>query len=236
MNLLYFLAIANIVESILVPFNLPSWEIYNNYTSSWMKSVRNKGNIVMNSTGLHILTLKHNGSKPYSTGYIKSKQKFGYGYYQAKYKYASATGINNAFWLTTDRYMFNGQSRFDEIDINEGKFVQNDIGKISMTIHQWLPNLNSISTSSSLTRNNTFFARDFHRFGFLYTPKVLQWYYNGNVIKTFNNTNPKTSVTSQKVSILFSTVVAPFAGKVSDKVIGTDMNVAWVSFTPWKPI
>lgn len=53
-------------------------------------------------------------TKDYSAASITSKQLFKYGYFEARYKYTAAYGVNNAFWLR-------GSAPF-EIDINEGHY------------------------------------------------------------------------------------------------------------------
>jgi beta-glucanase (GH16 family) len=54
---------------------------------------------------------------PYTSGNVWSKEKFLYGYFECRYKYAAAHATNNSFWLMTT----SGSPSY-EIDINEGHY------------------------------------------------------------------------------------------------------------------
>ncbi len=87
---------------------------------------------IQNSKSLHILSSRWRENVEVKDGFLylknkkelregqewtsanlRTKEKFMYGYYEARYKYAASSGINNAFWLCYKDL---------EIDINEGHY------------------------------------------------------------------------------------------------------------------
>lgn len=63
---------------------------------------------------------ENRGGQEWTCGNIWTKEKFGYGYYEARYKYAGATGTNNSFWLFGSPDPNDPNKIFCELDINEG--------------------------------------------------------------------------------------------------------------------
>lgn len=207
--------------------SLNGWYIRDNFNKT-----RFKDNVVVNSAGLHLVTKKNTvyPEKKWSSGYIYSKQKFGYGYFECKMRYAKAKGTNNAFWLTSDMYSWKDSNRLDEIDINEG----HSLNVLTMTLHQWLNNYDiNKDTTKSIHTYNEDLSLDYHTYGFNYTPTVLEWYLDGNLIKTFDNTNPETQIINQKVKIIFSTAIIHEAGVIGD-VENTSMDVEWCRYYQFK--
>lgn len=75
------------------------------------------------------------GGQEWTSASIWSKQRFKYGYFECRYKYAAATGTNNSFWLTTlhgGNKLPDGVKHF-EIDINEGHYPD----EINVNLHNW---------------------------------------------------------------------------------------------------
>jgi beta-glucanase (GH16 family) len=85
------------------------------------QSCRRPGNAVTSSAGLRLKTLVAGDSHhKWSTGYIVSKAKYAYGFFEANMKIADIKGMNNAFWMTTDDYPASGDHF--EIDVSEAQF------------------------------------------------------------------------------------------------------------------
>lgn len=72
--------------------------------SASLKSCRRPASVDPSPAGLQlkILLAKDCRTARWSTGYIASKAKYGYGFYEARIKIADIKGLDNAFWLTTD--------------------------------------------------------------------------------------------------------------------------------------
>jgi beta-glucanase (GH16 family)/predicted GH43/DUF377 family glycosyl hydrolase len=89
-------------------------------------------NATIENGTLRLLNKKEKrGGQEWTSGNIWTKRKFQYGYFEARYKYGAATGLNNSFWImTTDGKGAGGQF---EIDINEGHFPN----EVNTNIHRW---------------------------------------------------------------------------------------------------
>lgn len=61
------------------------------------------------------------GGQEWTSGSIWTKEKFEYGYFECRYRYAAAEGTNNSFWIMTNTKPPAGKKSF-EIDINEGHY------------------------------------------------------------------------------------------------------------------
>ncbi len=72
------------------------------------------------------------GGQDWTCGNIWTKEDFGYGYFEAKYKYAGATGTNNSFWMWPKNRVPEGEKAF-ELDVNEGHYPN----KVNTNIHNW---------------------------------------------------------------------------------------------------
>ena len=123
-------------------------------------------NVIVDEKGLHLVTgentSKHSAAKPFTTGYIESKNQYGFGYYECKMKITGVSGINNAFWLTTGHYEWTNPNlpnmsekhknefikqgkntimRTDEIDIVEANYPSTMV----LSLHNWFPKSGSWS-------------------------------------------------------------------------------------------
>lgn len=93
-----------------------------NYASAHIDCSRWRENAVISDGTLKIVYKKeYKGGKEWTTANVITKEKFLYGYFEARYKYAPAYATNNSFWLRTDQIQDGKGSTF-EIDINEGKY------------------------------------------------------------------------------------------------------------------
>ena len=72
------------------------------------------------------------GGNDWTCGNVWTKEAFGYGYFECRYKYAGATGTNNSFWLWPKIGVYEGEKAF-ELDINEGHYPN----IINTNIHNW---------------------------------------------------------------------------------------------------
>lgn len=72
------------------------------------------------------------GGNDWTCGNVWTKESFGYGYFECRYKYSGATGTNNSFWLWPKIGVDDGEKAF-EIDINEGHYPN----IVNTNIHNW---------------------------------------------------------------------------------------------------
>jgi beta-glucanase (GH16 family) len=103
------------------------------FESEWVKGRRWRKNAVVKNGVLELQNRK-SASDPHvwSSASIWTKRTFGYGYYEARYKYAAAYGTNNSFWLWPKIAPPPGQKAC-EIDINEGHYPN----VMNTNIHNW---------------------------------------------------------------------------------------------------
>jgi beta-glucanase (GH16 family) len=96
--------------------------ISQNSASTHILSSRWRENAVVAGGTLKLINKKEKrGGKDWTSGNIWTREKFQYGYFECRYRYAAADGTNNSFWLMTNDKPPAGRKSF-EIDINEGHY------------------------------------------------------------------------------------------------------------------
>ncbi|AUP79712.1 family 16 glycosylhydrolase [Flavivirga eckloniae] len=120
-------------------FDYPDAMLENNWTSQngpsghilcsrWRENAEVKDGV------LELKAIKENrGGQDWTCGSIWSKQTFGYGYFECRYKYAGAAGTNNSFWLFDRVIGINSSEVGCELDINEGHFPN----EVNTNRHHW---------------------------------------------------------------------------------------------------
>lgn len=109
-----------------------NWEFDNTTETGNILCSRWRDNGQLSGEGTFKLVAKHetrggDKTKPYTAASCWTREKFKYGYFECRYKYAGATGTNNSFWIM-DR-----PAQTFEIDINEGHYPN----EINTNIHKW---------------------------------------------------------------------------------------------------
>ncbi|MGJ8690910.1 MAG: glycoside hydrolase family 16 protein [Thalassotalea sp.] len=98
-------------------------------------SSRWRENVEVNEGALYLVNRKEKrAGQDWTSGSIRTKEHFSYGYYEARYKYAASNGTNNSFWLMS--YPLGAQppkGKLFEIDINEGHYPN----EVNTNIHNW---------------------------------------------------------------------------------------------------
>ena len=108
------------------------WDFQNGPNSHILCS-RWRENATVENGVLKLMNRKESrGGQEWTSASMWTKQKFLYGYFEARYKYSAATGTNNSFWLITTGSIPEGKSRY-EIDINEGHYPS----EINTNLHNW---------------------------------------------------------------------------------------------------
>jgi beta-glucanase (GH16 family) len=95
--------------------------------SRWEENIE-----VGNGTVKLINKKEERGGQSWTSGSMWTREKFQYGYYECRYKYASIAATNNSFWLMTQGADPTEGKRF-EIDINEGHYPNS----VNTNIHNW---------------------------------------------------------------------------------------------------
>ena len=97
------------------------------------------------------------GGQDWTSGSILTKEKFQYGYFECRYRYAAAEGTNNSFWMMTQNKEKPAKGKNFEIDINEGHYPN----EINTNIHNWsdIKVVNGKKTHPSSSKSFPFGAR-----------------------------------------------------------------------------
>jgi len=200
------------------------WESQNGPSGHILCS-RWRENAVVSKGTLKLVNRKEKrGGQEWTSGNIWTKEQFQYGYYECRYRYAAAEGTNNSFWL-----MMKGiqptEGKFFELDINEGHFPNS----VNTNIHNWtdVTEVNGKKTHPSASKGfkfeNVDLAKDFHTYGLDWSKEELVFYFDGKEIR-----REKNQFCHSPAPVWLSLAIIPWAGKVTDAIDGTKMEVEYV--------
>ncbi|AQQ10032.1 Retaining alpha-galactosidase precursor [Sedimentisphaera cyanobacteriorum] len=171
-------------------------------------------NAVVENGNLRLLTKKEQrGGKEWTSGHIWSrifKQK--YGYWEARYKIADSTGLNNAFWMI--------ETGDFEIDIDEGHYPD----QMHTNVHNWA---GTHWGEGHLLETGLPLSEEYHTRALEWTPEELIWYFDGTEVRRWNYETKDISL-DKPVAVRFSTAVVQWAGEVTDELDGTSMDIDYV--------
>lgn len=183
---------------------------------SWGKllSARYPENIAVSNGLLRLITKKEKrGGKDWTSAMLstaKFRQK--YGYWESRYRYAAASGLNQAFWMNPGT---KEKQKGFEIDVNEGHYPTD----INSSLHQ-----SEMASQSKRLVADYDLAADFHIYAAEWNEREVIYYFDGREI--FRAPNTKAHL---DVPVIFATAVLPFwAGPVTDALDGKSMDVDWV--------
>jgi beta-glucanase (GH16 family) len=205
------------------------WESQNG-PSTHILSSRWRENAKVADGTLKLLNKKEaRGGQQWTSGNLWTKEKFRYGYFECRYRYAAATGTNNSFWLMTRHQTPPAEGKSFEIDINEGHYPN----KINTNIHNWsdIKVVNGKRTHPSASKSFTLksptggtdFAKEFNVYGLEWTADELVFYFNGKPIRREQN-----AFCHSEAPIWLSLAIIAWGGKITDAIDGTFMEVDYV--------
>lgn len=193
-----------------------TWE-FQNGPSGHILCSRWRENAVLHDGMLKLNARKEKrGGQDWTAASLWTKQKFQYGYFECRYKYAKATGTNNSFWLMTRGIPDDAPGRF-EIDINEGHYPN----EINMNIHNWSGK--HWAKSKRTTVGGANLADEFHTYGLAWNKNELIWFFDGKEIRREKNT-----ICHGEAPVWLSLAIINWAGPVTDAIDGTSMEVDYV--------
>jgi beta-glucanase (GH16 family) len=135
------------------------------------QSCRRPSNVVVSSAGLRLETeIAKDCRNKWSTGYIVSKARYSYGFFEASMKIADSKGMNNAFWMTTDDHP-ETEDHF-EIDVCEVQYPS----YCHIGLQQYPAKGNKDLKHTGMGWGVTFvddLAAGFHDYGVLWTPAEM---------------------------------------------------------------
>jgi beta-glucanase (GH16 family) len=126
------------------------------------------------------------GYKDYTSCAIKTYERSGYGYYEARTR-PCRSSASSGFWLTdTGREDYKSEIDIFEIGANSPKFMH----KYNMTLHVWgTPQSKEHWGRMSEWITPWNFADEFHTYGFEWDKDYCAWYIDGVPVRTAVNTD-----------------------------------------------
>lgn len=194
------------------------WDAQNSSEGDILCS-RWRENAIIKKHALRIINKKENkGGKNWTSARLISKEQFKYGYFECKMKISQSTGINNAFWFYS--YPKGNEESF-EIDGAEVHYPN----KIQTNIHNWGNSQNKIHQSfpQEYITNDINLSEKYHIYGLLWTKDLINFYFDGNLIRTEKNV-----FCHSKASIVLSCAIMNWAGKITNNINGTYMQVDYI--------
>lgn len=225
--------------------------ISQNGPSGHILSSRWRENAVVSNGMLRLVARKEKrGGQEWTAGSLWTKRTFQYGYFECRYRYAAAEGLNNSFWIMPKSGVPPGRKHF-EIDINEGHFPD----EVNSNIHNHTDrtNVNGRITHPTSSRRFVFgpspdrgrpagkttpgrrdgepdFAREFHVFGLEWTDRELVFYLDGRELR-----REKNDICHSPAPVWLSLAVISWGGRVTDAIDGKAMEVDYVRVYRRKP-
>ncbi len=182
---------------------------------SWgqLLSARFPENAVVTNGLLRLVTKRENrGGKEWTSAMITTKNfRQKYGYWEARYRYAPATGLNQAFWMNP---FAQDKTKGFEIDVNEGHYPTD----VNATLHQ-----SELPSKSKRFVADYDLGADFHLYAAEWNEKDVIFYFDGQEIHRVPNTKANLDV-----PVIFATAVLPWAGPINESLNGASMDVDWV--------
>ena len=189
------------------------WASARGETWGHLLSARFPENAIVSDGLLRLVTRKeHRGGKEWTTAMISTKAfRQRNGYWESRYRYAAATGLNQAFWMYGSS---KDKSQGFEIDVNEGHFPAD----VNATLHQ-----SGLPSRSKRFVSAYDLSADFHLYAVEWNETELIYYFDGQEIQRLPNVKAHLDV-----PVIYSTAVLPWAGPVTDALDGKSMDVDWV--------
>jgi Glycosyl hydrolases family 16 len=185
-----------------------------------LPSCRRPENVQSTSQGLLLKTLAaHDCKVQWSTGAVISTVRQKYGFFEARMKVADITGMNNAFWLTTQ------EQHGYEIDVAEAHFPGYD----HLNLCNWAPSENHHTVGFGLNFTSDL-SKDFHDYGVLWTPTWLIYEVDGEALAAVD-THDAIPIA---VNLRFSSALVDFAGKLTTYPVGHNMLVRSVRVVAYR--
>ncbi|NQU43347.1 family 16 glycosylhydrolase [bacterium] len=213
-------------ETFLDDFNVDGldeekWESANGPYGHILSS-RWRENIEVKDGTLRLIARKETrAGQDWTSGHMWSRSfRQKYGYWECRYRYGAASGLNNAFWMMSGQDVSEDDDyeRFHhEIDVNEGHYPN----EVAMNLHSW--------SGKHWSKHRNWYAegsdlsQEFHVYGMEWTPTELVWYFDGKEIRRLSQ-----DICHRESPVYLSTAVIRWAGEVTDALDGTSMDVDWV--------
>ena len=157
-----------------------NWEFQNGPSGHILCSRWSETAVVENGLCRLLNKKETRAGQDWTSASLWTKRRFQYGYFQCRYRYGKATGLNNSFRLMTRGGSTNTPGRF-EVDINEGHFPDS----VNMNIHNWSGN--HWAKSKTWKAKGRDLSQEFHTYGLEWMQQALVWVFDGQEIRRETN-------------------------------------------------
>lgn len=164
-------------------------------------------------------------SKPYKGAEYRTKESFKYGKFEVSLKSPMREGILASFFTYNDNYP---NTDWNEIDIEILGRYSDDIQFNTITPGQ--------KNHVSHYQTNFNPAKDFHNYGFEWTPEYISWFVDG--VEVYRQTDGFVSTVNipQKLMMnIWNPQYASWVGTWSEKVLPAFTFYDWVSYSSYTP-
>jgi endo-1,3-1,4-beta-glycanase ExoK len=138
--------------------------------------------------------------EPYSSGELRTNGYFGYGCYEASFKPVLVPGVVTSFFTFAGPYDNGGNGLHNEIDV---EFLGNQPGRVQL--NYWTNDDSYGSRNEVLIDLGFDPAAAYHRYGFKWTSRSIEWYVDGERVYTAldqaSNPTPKPAESLQKIMV-----------------------------------
>jgi beta-glucanase (GH16 family) len=117
--------------------------------------------------------------EPYASGEHRSNGYFGYGCYEASFKPVLVPGVVTSFFTFAGPYDNGGNGQHNEIDV---EFLGNQPGRAQLNF--WTDDDSYGSRNEVLIDLGYDPAAAYHRYGFKWTSRSIEWYVDGKRVYT----------------------------------------------------
>ena len=184
--------------------DMAKWN-YRTDTRFW--SLQRAANVRVYNGSLYLDLKKETfGTTSYTGGGVISKKLFRYGYYEARMKVPPGSGWHSSFWM-----MKSNRPATDTVAI-ELDAIENDSVtplKYGVNTHRHLPTPHLTYGSKSVVTPSL--SADYHVVGCEFTPTLIRYFFEGNVVQTVN----ATQFPHNDLNIWLTSIAAPLGGTTS---------------------
>jgi hypothetical protein len=190
-------------------FNGPALDTtkWNYRTDTRFWSLQRAANVRVSNGSLYLDLKKETfGTTSYTGGGVISKKLFRYGYYEARMKVPPGSGWHSSFWM-----MKANRPATDTVSI-ELDAIENDSVtplKYGVNTHRHLPTPHLTYGNKNVVTPSL--SADYHVFGCEFTPTLIRYFFQGNVVQTVN----ATQFPHNDLNIWLTSIAAPLGGTTS---------------------
>jgi beta-glucanase (GH16 family) len=146
------------------------------------------------------------GTTHYTGGGVISKKLFRYGYYEARMKVPPGAGWHSSFWM-----MKYNRPATDTVSIELDAIENDSITplKYGVNTHRHLPTPHRTYGNKNVVTPSL--SANYHVFGCEFTPTLIRYFFEGNVVQTVN----ATQFPHNDLNIWLTSIAAPLGGTTS---------------------